>query len=129
MTAIARVSGAQTGAFSNERVYIQRLSSGQQAAVRNKPRILRKRLLVRRVIPLAVLFLSLLFQLFVRVQMIHTGYLVSEKRTKALSADRELRELRSELARATCPKVLIARAEKELGLTVTPPQRLRNLKK
>jgi hypothetical protein len=129
MSALARVSGAHTGVFSQERVYIQRLSSVETQAgarIKLKPRI-RRRILLRRVIPLSVLFLSLLFQLFVRVQIIHAGYAVSEKRQNALAHDRELRELRSHLAQVTSPKILLARAEKELGLFVTPPQRLRTV--
>jgi hypothetical protein len=118
-----RVSGASTGAFSNERVFIQRLAQESAPAVVVK----RKRRYLTLLLPLATLFIALLFQVVVRIQIIHAGYLVSEKRQRALELDRELRELRSELAVATSPRVLMTRAEKELGLTVTPPQRLRTI--
>jgi len=59
--------------------------------------------------------------------MIHAGYRVHELRRQALGYDNELRELNAKLAVSTCPKTLISRAQSELGLSITPPQRIRTL--
>lgn len=128
---LARVAGAHTGAFSQERVFIHRLSQGTVELTKrrapSRTKNLKRRFFFRRILPFALLFISLLFQLFVRIQIIQTGYRVHNERARALELDRELRELRSQLAFATSPKQLLARAEKELGLTVTPPQRLKTV--
>ncbi len=126
---VARVSGAHPGAFSQERVFIHRLSLPSSADVqsRHSTRSLRKRVLLRRVLPAAVLFCALLFHLFVRIQIIHAGYRLHAAREGALKLDRQSRELHSILAEATCPKKILERAEKELGLTITPPQRMRTV--
>ena len=129
---LAKVSGAHTGAFSTERVFVHRLSE-PGAVTRSQParsvaaRDRLKRRFVKRMMPFVTLFLALAFQLLIRVQMIHAGYRVHEQRKLALGYDNELRELNAKLAVATCPKTLILRAKKELGLSVTPPQRIRTL--
>jgi hypothetical protein len=130
---LAKVAGAQAGAFSTERIFIHKLSEPPRTvqhkahAIRHvaaKER-LRKRF-IKRILPFVALFLALLFQVLVRIQLVHTGYQVHALRKNALSYDNELRELSAKLAVATCPKNLIARAQKELNLTITPPQRIRS---
>lgn len=128
----AKVAGAHTGAFSTERVFVHRLSESP-TVIRSQPNRaalakdrLKKRF-VKRIMPFVALFFALAFQLLIRVQMVHAGYRVHELRNLALKYDNELRELNSKLAVSTCPKTLISRAQKELGLFVTPPQRIRSL--
>lgn len=129
---LAKVSGAHTGAFSTERIFVHRLSD-PTAQVRREParklaaRDRLKRRFIRRIMPFVTLFLALAFQLLIRVQMIHAGYRVHELRKLALDYDNELRGLNAKLAVSTCPKNLISRAQKELGLSITPPQRIRTL--
>jgi len=137
---LARVAGAQTGAFSAERIFVHKLSEGvaSPAIVAQRQRCVAaqrgaaakdrlKRRFLRRVLPFGCLFITLLFQLCVRVQMVHAGYRVYDLRTKALQHDNELRSLNARLAVATTPKNLVSRAQRELRLQVTPPQRIRSI--
>lgn len=129
---LAKVAGAHTGAFSTERVFVHRLAepttvvrSQPARALLAKDRL--KRRFLKRILPFVALFVALAFQLIIRVQMVHAGYRVHELRKLALGYDNELRELNAKLAVSTCPKTLSSRAQSELGLSVTPPQRIRTL--
>jgi len=129
---LAKVAGAHTGAFSTQRVFVHRLSdpvsvthSQPVRAIAARDRL--KRRFLKRILPFVALFFALAFQLLIRVQMIHAGYRVHELRRQALGYDNELRELNAKLAVSTCPKTLISRAQSELGLSITPPQRIRTL--
>lgn len=79
------------------------------------------------VFPPLLLFLVLLFQLSIRLQIISQGYSLEQFRSQALSQDSELRELRLKLAFATRPKHVGEKAATALGMGPLYPQRVRQI--
>lgn len=82
----------------------------------------------RREIAAAIfLFVTLLVQLVIRLELIGRRYELGELRAEALKHDSELRELRFEYAALTQPSKLEARAAGELSMMPTVPQQLRKI--
>jgi len=80
---------------------------------------------LKRLIPPALLFATLLLQLSIRVQIIESGYEVERLRSSALKKDAELRRLRLELALATTPRLVSEAAEQRLHMGTVTPERVR----
>ena len=81
----------------------------------------------RRVRIAGMLFLVLLLQIWIRVEIIQAGYRLEEVRTAALKQDAQLRELKFEYAAKASPSVVRDRAQKELGLRPMLPQAIRKV--
>lgn len=77
-----------------------------------------ERSLMLNLLPPMALFLTLVFHLWVRVELIETGYRIENLRQLAVNRDAEVRRLGSELAMLTTPRILSTRAKKELGMTL-----------
>lgn len=81
----------------------------------------------RCLLPGVFLFLVLVAQLSVRLQITEYSYELEQTRTEALRKDTQLRKLRLELAYVSRPQALRNEAEVRLGLVKTLPQQLRTL--
>lgn len=75
----------------------------------------------------SVLFGALVVQLWCRLAVIHAGYDLETERRAALESDRQLRQLKLDEAQVARPAILLARAQRELGLQHTAPSALRRV--
>ena len=78
-----------------------------------------------QLLPPVLLFVVLLAQLTIRVQIIGQGYALEELRAQAVRSDAVLRDTKLKLAYATRPRQLVEKASKELGMVTLCPQRIR----
>jgi len=76
-------------------------------------------------IAVSFLFLALLCQLVVRLNVLQTCYEIESVRVNALQYDSELRELKLKFAVLTSPEKLIVEAENRLALTPTNRNEMR----
>jgi hypothetical protein len=83
--------------------------------------------LIRHYLLALVLFLTLIFQLSVRLQVTNLNYEIEQLRIEALRNDDKLRKLGLDYAYLTSPKVLSEMAEEKLGMESIAPQRVRRL--
>ena len=102
---------------------IQRQFIAPRMKVRRKRRARRLRFMLA---PL-LLFLTLLLQISVRVQIIERGYSREQLRADALRKDTELRQLKLDLALSTRPADLTRSAESRVGLKPVDPKLVRAL--
>ena len=108
--------GQQVGL--DDRPYSFRNTKGQQTSGVTK---------TTQIVISALLFLVLLAQLSIRVQILDTGYDIESVRTELLHSDTEYRELRMKYAFVSRPSSLGNKAQSDLGLNTTVPQRLRRV--
>ena len=94
-----------------------------QVARPPRPRRIRRRL--RAMLAPFLLFITLLAQISVRVQLVERGYELEQLRSAALGKDTELRQLKLDLALATLPTDLTRSAESRVGLRPVDPQKVR----
>ena len=80
---------------------------------------------VRNLIAPGLLFLTLLAQISIRVEIVEHGYRLEQLRESALKADASLRQLKLDLAVATRPADLTNAAQKTLGLYPVNPNHVR----
>jgi len=71
------------------------------------------------------LFCVLLLQVSIRVTLTERAYELEEVRASVMSNDELLREAHLELARVYDPAFIKTQAYNRLGMTATPPQRIR----
>lgn len=106
--------------------FSDRQSRIQQAVVPRDPA--RQQRIRRRELAAAIfLFVTLLGQLVIRLELIEKRYELGELRAEALKRDSELRQLRFQYAELTRPSISELRAEVDLSMTPTTPQQLRKI--
>ena len=79
------------------------------------------------IFPAVILFLVLLLQVSVRIMLVEKSYKLEEVRSSILSNDELLREVNLELARLYDPVFMQQQARSRLGMSATPPQRIRHV--
>ena len=79
-------------------------------------------------VAVSFLFVALLCQLVVRLQVLQTCYEIESVRVNALEYDSELRDLKMQFAVLTRPESLAVEAENRLALTTTNRDELRAVK-
>jgi hypothetical protein len=79
-----------------------------------------------KLIPAALFFITLLFELWVRFETIQAGYVLEALRAHALASDVALREVRSEYALVSSPSVVRERAS-QMGMKETMPRQVRRV--
>ncbi len=80
-----------------------------------------------RIIPASLIFLALITELWVRIEILRTGYVLETFRASALKNDVLLRDLNSQYALYTSPARISNRAQENFSLRPTTPQRVRRL--
>ncbi len=79
-------------------------------------------------LPAVFLFLALIFQLHVRLEIVNSMYKLESLRTEQTYAQSNISELSFALEKLYMPDFVVRNAKNKLGLEVTPPQRIRRLK-
>jgi len=79
-------------------------------------------------LPAAFLFLALVFQLHVRLEIVNSMYKLESLKTEQSYAQSNISELGFALEKLYMPDFVVRNAKNKLGLEVTPPQRIRRLK-
>ena len=80
---------------------------------------------LRNLIAPGLLFVTLLAQISIRVEIVEKGYQLEQLRESALKADSSLRQLKLDLAVATRPSDLTNSAQKSLDLLPVNPNHVR----
>ena len=134
-TAEARYSlrpAAVPGGLRGANVRVVRREDGRRApqAIRRSIRERQSRMAFAiHFVPALLLFLTLVFQLWIRVGIIEASYALESTRQSAVNKDAEVRKLRSDLAVLTSPRILAERAKKELGMILPPARSVRKIGK
>lgn len=83
--------------------------------------------LALQLVPAAALFLTLVFQLWIRVAILESGYILESRRQEAVNNDATVRRLRSQLATLNTPRNLVQRAKKELNMGLPTTASIRKI--